>query len=154
MNVELRRSRAGGPLPAGGLAVNDNAAPRPVPPEPRALIYCPARSAMTSGRARTRRWVLEFEPRSPPFVEPLMGWTGSSDPLAGLRLEFPSREAALRFAGRQGIACEVRAPARAADRRPPVRETASRPIALPLPAASDLVPVQTLPGWAAAASAA
>jgi ETC complex I subunit conserved region len=47
----------------------------PVPPTPSvfpadvvAIIYKPARSAMTSGKARTRQWKLRFEPRSPQFI--------------------------------------------------------------------------------------
>ena len=34
---------------------------------------------MTSGNARSGQWKLRFEPQSPPFVEPLMGWTGGED---------------------------------------------------------------------------
>src|SRR5205823_3763869 len=74
----------------------------------RAVIYKPAKSAMTSGRAGARRWLLEFEPQSPPFIEPLMGWTGSTDPLQQVRLTFPSREAAVAYAQRQGVDYEVR----------------------------------------------
>jgi hypothetical protein len=36
------------------------------PDDAMAIIYKPARSAMTSGKARTREWKLRFEPRSPP----------------------------------------------------------------------------------------
>ena len=47
---------------------------------------------MTSGRAG---WLLEFEPHSAPFIEPPMGWTGSTDPMAHMTLSFASREAAV-----------------------------------------------------------
>ena len=47
------------------------------PPDARAVIYRPSRSVMTSGRANTCNWVLEFEPRSREFIEPLMGWTAA-----------------------------------------------------------------------------
>jgi hypothetical protein len=30
-----------------------------------------------------------FERRSPPFIDPLMGWTGGKDPLVQLELRFP-----------------------------------------------------------------
>jgi ETC complex I subunit-like protein len=63
---------------------------------------------MTSGRAGTKRWLLEFEPQSPAFIEPLMGWTGSAEPMAQVRLSFPTREAAVAYAERQGLGYEVR----------------------------------------------
>ena len=40
-----------------------------------ARIYKPARTAMQSGTAKTKEWVLDYEPEQPPAVEPLMGWT-------------------------------------------------------------------------------
>jgi hypothetical protein len=46
--------------------------------------------------------VLEFEPSSPPEIEPLMGWIGSRDPFAHIRLRFPDRQSAIQFAERQG----------------------------------------------------
>ena len=106
MNVELKPRLELFSVPVAAPA-NDNAKPRSVPPRRRAVIYKPARSAMTSGRAGTKRWLLEFEPQSPPFIEPLMGWTGSTDPLAPMRLTFPNREAAIAFAKRQGWDYEV-----------------------------------------------
>jgi hypothetical protein len=42
-------------------------AQRSFPPDAMATIYRPARSAMTSGKANTRRWKLRFEPRTAPF---------------------------------------------------------------------------------------
>jgi hypothetical protein len=68
-----------------------------------AVIYRPARSAMTSGKANTRHWKLRFERRTPPFIEPLMGWTGGDDPLTQVELTFPTREAAVGYAERQGL---------------------------------------------------
>ena len=41
----------------------------------RARIYQPARNAMTSGQARTKKWVLEFAPEGAREIDPLMGWT-------------------------------------------------------------------------------
>lgn len=73
------------------------------PDDAIAVIYKPARSAMTSGTAGTRRWKLRFERRSAPFVEPLMGWTGSDDTLAQVKLSFPSAEAAIAYARHQGL---------------------------------------------------
>jgi ETC complex I subunit-like protein len=72
-----------------------------------ARIYRPARSAMTSGRARTKRWLLRFDRRTPPFIEPLMGWTGGDDTLTQIELRFPTSEAAVAYARRQGLAYVV-----------------------------------------------
>jgi hypothetical protein len=73
------------------------------PHDAQALIFRPARSTMTSGRAGTRVWRLEFAPRSALWIEPLMGWTASADPLREVSLSFPSREAAMTYARRQGL---------------------------------------------------
>ena len=73
------------------------------PADAVARIYRPVRSAKTSGRARTRDWVLRFDRRSAPYIEPLMGWTGGDDTLDQVTLTFPSREAAVAYAQRQGL---------------------------------------------------
>src|SRR5258708_33582926 len=73
------------------------------PDDALAVIYKPARSAMTSGNARTRDWKLRFEPRSRPFIEPLMGWTGGDDTLSQVELTFPSAAARVAYALRQGL---------------------------------------------------
>jgi hypothetical protein len=65
-------------------------------------IHRPAGSAVQSGRANTKHWVLELEPTSPPEIEPLMGWLASTDTQKQVRLVFPSRESAVAFADRHG----------------------------------------------------
>ena len=67
---------------------------------PTAIIYRPARSAMTSA-PRPNYWVLEFEPSRPPQIEPLMGHISSDDPYRPIRLKFPDRDSAVDFAERQ-----------------------------------------------------
>jgi hypothetical protein len=84
--------------------------PSVFPPDARAVIHCPAPSVISSGRTRAAEWVLEFERRTPPFIEPLMGWTGSTDMLSHIRLRFPNREAAVAYAERQGLCYEIREP--------------------------------------------
>ena len=59
-----------------------------------ARIYKPARTAMQSGKAKTGEWLLEFEPEAPRRIEPLMGYTSSSDMKQQLHLRFPTAEAA------------------------------------------------------------
>jgi hypothetical protein len=85
--------------PLGNVSV----APQIFPGEAHAIIYRPARSATTSGRARTRVWKLRFERRSSPFIEPIMGWTGGDDTLTQVELTFPSAESAVAYAQRQGL---------------------------------------------------
>jgi ETC complex I subunit conserved region len=72
-----------------------------------AKIYKPSRSAMQSGQARTRDWVLEFVPADAKVIDPLMGWTGSDDMNSQVRLRFPTREEAVAYAERHHIAHEV-----------------------------------------------
>jgi len=72
-----------------------------------ARIYKPARTAMQSGEAGTRRWVLEYEPAERRTIEPLMGWTSSGDMKQQLRVTFETRQAAIAYAKREGIAFEL-----------------------------------------------
>jgi hypothetical protein len=72
-----------------------------------ARIYKPARSAMQSGEAGSKSWVLEFEPESPREIDPLMGWTSSSDMKSQVRMLFHSKDAAIAYAKRNGIAYRV-----------------------------------------------
>ena len=58
---------------------------------------------MQSGKAKTGLWLLEFDRNSARTVEPLMGYTSSSDPLAQIRLKFATREEAIGYAEKHGI---------------------------------------------------
>jgi hypothetical protein len=62
---------------------------------------------MQSGTAKTKEWVLDYEPEEPRAVEPLMGWTSSGDMKQQLRLNFDSKEEAVAYCERNGIAYEV-----------------------------------------------
>lgn len=84
----------------------------------RARIYQPAKTAMQSGTAKTHMWVLEFAPASAREVDPLMGWTSSSDTQAQVRLRFDTKEAALEYAKDNGIEAQVQEPKK---RRPNIR---------------------------------
>jgi hypothetical protein len=72
-------------------------------PGMRARIFKPAKTAMQSGRAKTRRWRLEFEAESPRTIDSLMGWTSSADTKAQVSLSFGSRDAAVAYAKKHGI---------------------------------------------------
>jgi hypothetical protein len=75
-----------------------------------ARIYKPAKTAMQSGEARTKEWVLEHEPASPRRIDPLMGWTSSADTRQQLRLLFDTKEEAVAYAERSGIAYSLAEP--------------------------------------------
>jgi len=68
-----------------------------------ARIYRPAKTAMQSGKAKTHRWVLDFEPEVAKSVEPLMGYTSSSDMKQQVRLYFDTQEDAVAYARRHNI---------------------------------------------------
>ncbi|HEY3694210.1 ETC complex I subunit [Phenylobacterium sp.] len=72
-----------------------------------ARIYRPARTAMQSGKAKTKDWVLEFEPASALRSDPLMGWTQSSDMNGQVVLSFDTREEAVRYAQAHGLAFQL-----------------------------------------------
>jgi hypothetical protein len=80
----------------------------------RARIYKPARNAMQSGNARTKLWLLEYEPERPREIDPLMGWTSSSDMRQQVQLEFDTREEAIAYAEKNEIAYDVFEPMRPA----------------------------------------
>jgi ETC complex I subunit conserved region len=75
-----------------------------------ARIYKPAKTAMQSGPARTKDWVLEHEIEAPREIDPLMGWTSSRDMKQQLRLSFDSKDEAVAYAERSGIAYRVMEP--------------------------------------------
>lgn len=83
-----------------------------------ARIFQPAKTAMSSGTAKTRQWVLEFPQSSAREVDPLMGWTGSDDTQTQVRLRFDTREEAVEYARDHGIEVTVYAPQK---RKPNIR---------------------------------
>ncbi len=72
-----------------------------------ARIYKPAKTAMQSGKARTKEWVLDYEPEAPREIEPLMGWTASGDMRQQVRLRFDTAQEAITYCERHGIAYQV-----------------------------------------------
>lgn len=74
-----------------------------------ARIYKPAKSAMQSGLAKDA-WVLEFEPAAKRAPDPLMGWSGSQDTQAQVKLEFASKDEAIAYATRNGLAYTLAEP--------------------------------------------
>jgi len=74
-----------------------------------AIIYQIPKSAMQSGKAKLDTWVLEFEQSEARKADPLMGWTGSGDTQAQVKLNFPNKDAAKAYAEKYGIAARVHA---------------------------------------------
>ncbi len=75
-----------------------------------ARIYRPAKTAMSSGTAKTRHWVLEYSAGNARSVDPLMGWTSSDDTQTQVRLNFDTKQAALDYAQEHGITASVTEP--------------------------------------------
>jgi hypothetical protein len=75
-----------------------------------ARIFRPAKTAMSSGRALTKQWRLEYEPESARSIEPLMGYTSSSDMKSQIRMSFDTKEEAIAYAERHGIPYRVQEP--------------------------------------------
>ncbi|WP_394181992.1 ETC complex I subunit [Yoonia maritima] len=76
----------------------------------RARIYKPAKTAMSSGTAKTHHWVLEHVAETAREVDPLMGWTSSVDTQAQVKLTFDTKEAAIDYATEHGIDFVVQEP--------------------------------------------
>ncbi|MFN3549062.1 MAG: ETC complex I subunit [Mesorhizobium sp.] len=82
-----------------------------------ARIYSPAKTAMQSGKAKTGRWLLEFDPEMPKKIDPLMGYTTSADMKSQIRLVFDTREEAVAYASKHGIPFRVQEPKEAKRRQ-------------------------------------
>ena len=75
-----------------------------------ARIFQRSKNAMQSGKARAGEWILQFESHRPLKPDPLMGWVGSGDTDMQVRLHFDTKEEAVAYAEREGIAYEVEEP--------------------------------------------
>lgn len=82
-----------------------------------ARIYSPAKTAMQSGTANTGFWVLQYEPETAKMIEPLMGYTSSTDMNGQIVMHFGTREEAVAFARRHGILYRVEEPHKPARRQ-------------------------------------
>ncbi len=76
----------------------------------KARIYQPTKNAMQSGMKRCKKWKLEYAPEKARQIDPLMGWTGSSDMNSQITLTFDSKQDAVAYAERNGIDYVVHEP--------------------------------------------
>jgi ETC complex I subunit conserved region len=74
-----------------------------------ARIYRPAKTAMQSGQSKDR-WLFEFEPETARSFDPLMGTVASTDMKSQIKLWFDSKELAVAYALKNGIAYRVEDP--------------------------------------------
>jgi len=72
-----------------------------------ARIFQREKNAMQSGRARADEWLLEFESARARRPDPLTGWSGGAETQEQVRLSFPTLEAAMGYAMREGIDAHV-----------------------------------------------
>ena len=75
-----------------------------------AKIYQPSKTAMSSGSALTKSWVLEFSPTERRDIDPLMGWISSDDTQTQVRLKFATKEEAVAYASANDITASVQDP--------------------------------------------
>ena len=74
---------------------------------PAVRVYQPRKNAMQSGRAKTKHWMVEFEPGAQPANDTLMGWVGQGDTRNQLKMRFESRDDAVAFCTRNGLEFQV-----------------------------------------------
>ena len=77
----------------------------------KARIFQPSKSAMQSGKARSRQWLLEYVAAAKAAPDPLMGWAGSADTRRQVQLRFATKEAAVAYAQAKGLSYDVQDPA-------------------------------------------
>jgi len=64
-----------------------------------AIIFCPAKNAMQSGKANCQKWVVKILPQQNyQSINPLMGWVSSNNTQMQLKFAFSSKEQAINFA--------------------------------------------------------
>ena len=72
----------------------------------RAKIFIPSKTAMQSGRGKTKKWVLAFESKNTK-TNPLMGWESGEDTMSEVILNFTSKEKAIEYAKKNKIIYQV-----------------------------------------------
>ena len=65
------------------------------------------RKTTQSGKANAGLWLLEFERLEPLRPDPLTGWNGSGDTRPQVRITFQSKEEAIAYCDKHGLAYHV-----------------------------------------------
>ena len=71
------------------------------------IIFKTSKTAMQSGIAKSGNWVLEFLDNDKKDIEPLMGWTSSSDTRSQIRLNFKTKEDAISYCEKKGYTFNI-----------------------------------------------
>lgn len=66
-------------------------------------IYKPTKTAMQSGRGKTKNWIMSFGPDKKGYIDERLGWYGTADNDGQVHLSFDSKESALSYAQSQGF---------------------------------------------------
>ena len=78
----------------------------------RAKIFIPSKTAMQSGRGKSKKWVLAFDTKNTK-TNPLMGWESGEDTMSEVILNFTSKEKAIEYAKKNKIIYQVIEPKKA-----------------------------------------
>ena len=75
-------------------------------------IYKPTKTATQSGDWNASHWLMDWDvlPKGHRWENPLMGWQSSADFMNGHRIQFKSKEDAIKFANKQGYEYFVQEP--------------------------------------------
>ncbi len=76
----------------------------------RARIFQQSKTVTSSGMANTNQWALEWGPSERRAQDPLMGWFGSGDMQTQVHLHFATKEEAIAYAEKAGIAYDLELP--------------------------------------------
>lgn len=74
------------------------------------LIFKPNKSAMQSGRGKSKNWVMIPKTTTPQTPDPLMGWHMGFETARQIELRFESFEEAIAHAEREGYTYEIQKP--------------------------------------------
>ena len=69
-------------------------------------IYKPSKTSMQSGIGKTKNWILEYIDKKT-GINPLMGWESSTHTLSEVKLEFSTKENAIRYAKKNKLSFEL-----------------------------------------------
>ena len=69
-------------------------------------IYKPSKTSMQSGIGKTKNWILEYIDKKT-GINPLMGWESSTHTLSEVKLEFSTKENAIRYAKKNRLTFEL-----------------------------------------------